>query len=102
MQSSSQQRQSQILRQKPKKNQSTVQMEVLVKTLDMNNQADLLLACREDLLKCKIRDTDISDHTINQVYAQAALNYGLQPKNVFEDLMREMNGVLHFNTGVEE
>ena len=49
-----------------------------------------------------MRDTDISDHTINQVYAQAALNYNLAPRNAFEDLMREMNGVLHFTTGVEE
>jgi hypothetical protein len=37
----------------------------LAKVLDMRNQGDMLLATREDLLKCKIRDSDISEHTIN-------------------------------------
>jgi hypothetical protein len=77
-------------------------MKTLTKILDMRNKADLLLATREDLLKCKIRDSDISEHTINQVYAQAALYAGLEPRNAFDDLMREMSSVIHFDTGVEE
>jgi hypothetical protein len=77
-------------------------MKTLSKILDMRNKADLLLATREDLLKCKIRDSDISEHTINQVYAQAAILSGLEPRNAYEDLMREMNNVIHFDTGVEE
>lgn len=68
-------------------------MSDLVRTLDMNSQADMLLATREDILKCKIRDSDISDHTINQVYEQAARNYGIMPQNAFHLLMHEMNRV---------
>jgi len=44
-------------------------MASLVKILDMSSQADMLLATREDLLKCRIRDSDISVHAINEVYA---------------------------------
>ena len=36
------------------------------------------------------------------MYASVAQKNGIEPKNAFEDLMREMNGVRHFNTGVEE
>jgi hypothetical protein len=80
----------------------TDEIKTLCKTLDMRTKADLLLATREDLLKCKIRSSDISDHTIAQVYAQAAISAGLEPRNAFEDLMREVNNVIHFDTGVEE
>lgn len=68
----------------------------------MRNSAELLLATKEDLQKAKIKDTDITDHAVNQVYASAAMVAGIEPRNAFEDLMREMNGVRHFNTGVEE
>jgi hypothetical protein len=80
----------------------TDEMKTFAKTLDMRTKADLLLASREDLLKCKIRSSDISEHFIAQVYAQAALSSGLEPHNAYEDLMREMNNVVHFDTGVEE
>ena len=78
------------------------EVKTLAKALDMRNKAELLLATREDLLKCKIRDSDISDHTINQVYASTAIHSGLEPRSAFEDLMREMNNIVHFTTGVEE
>jgi hypothetical protein len=68
----------------------------------MRNKSELLLATREDLLKCKIRNSDVSEHTINQVYAQAAICTGLEPRNAYDDLMREMNQVIRFDTGVEE
>ena len=77
-------------------------MKDLVRTLDMNNQADMLLATREDIQKCKIRDNDISDNTIHQVYTQASMNYGIQPQNGFQLLMHEKSRVQHFKTGVEE
>lgn len=41
------------------------EMQELVKTLDMQNVSDLLLATKEDLAKCKIKDTDISEYAIN-------------------------------------
>jgi hypothetical protein len=78
---------------KENKREDVPPMAELVRMLDMNSQADMLLATREDILKCKIRDGDISDHTINHVYAQAAKNYGIQPKNAFQLLMYEMNRV---------
>lgn len=79
-------------------------MDTLVQMLDMNNQADMLLATREDLQKSRFRSrsNDISVNAINHVYAQAALNYGLQPRNAYEMLTREMDGVMRFVTGVEE
>jgi hypothetical protein len=64
--------------------------------LDMKNQAELLLATREDLEKCKTKDHDITDMSINKIYAKAALNYGIEPRNAFEDLMREMDQVKYF------
>ena len=48
-------------------------MEKLIRILDFQNEADLLLATKEDLQKCKIKDKDITEHTITSVYAQAAL-----------------------------
>ena len=78
------------------------EMQELVKVLDMQNASDLLLATKEDLAKCKIKDTDISEHAINQVYTRAAHLQGIEPVNAFELLTREMNAVKHFNTGVEE
>ena len=71
-------------------------MDTLVKCLDMNNKADMLLATREDLQKSRFRSSrssDISGNAINQIYAEAALCYGLQPRSAFEMLNREMDGV---------
>lgn len=86
------------------KGQAVVDMDTLLQLLDMNNQADMLLATREDLQKSRFRSRtkDISVNAINQVYAQAALNYGLQPRDAYEMLTREMDGVQRFSTGVEE
>lgn len=62
----------------------------------------MLLAPREELEKCKTKDHDVTDHTINQIYAKAALKAGIEPRNAYDELLREMNGVSHFKTGVEE
>ena len=56
----------------------------------------MLLATREDLEKCKTKDHDITDLTINQIYAKAAHKYGIEPRNAYEELMREMHGIYHF------
>lgn len=61
-----------------------------------------MLATPQELLKSNFRDADISVHTINQVYAQAAESYGLHPRTAYDMLERESNGVTIFNTGVEE
>ena len=68
----------------------------------MQSMADLLLASKEDLAKCKIKDTDISEHAINQVYTRAAHLHGVECISAYELLTKEMNAVKHFNTGVEE
>lgn len=62
----------------------------------------MLLATREELQKCNFRDNTISEHYINQVYAQAALIQGLGPRDAYEHLTRELDGVQQFKTGVEE
>ena len=77
-------------------------MEKLVKTLDFQNQADLLCASREDLQKVKIKDQDITEHTIQSVYARAATLMGVDSKDCFEHLVRELDGIKHFKTGVDE
>ena len=77
-------------------------MEKLYESLDMKNSAEMLLATREDLEKCKTKDHDISDHAINKIYASAAVHMGIEPKDAFQELMREMDGVEHFSTGNEE
>lgn len=77
-------------------------MEKLYESLDMKNFSEMLLATREDLEKCKTKDHDISDHSINKIYARAAIIAGIEPKDAFAELMREMDGIVHFNTGNEE
>ena len=47
-------------------------MDKLITNLDFQNEADLLTATKEDLQKCKIKDKDITEHTITSIYAQAA------------------------------
>jgi len=64
--------------------------------------SDLLLASKEDLAKCKIKDPDVTEFAINQVYTRAAQLNGVESTNAYELLTREMNQVKHFNTGVEE
>lgn len=68
----------------------------------MKNQAEMLLATREDLEKCKTKVHDISEHTINMIYAESAEKFGIKPKNGFEQLVREMKNVVHFQTGDDE
>jgi RecA/RadA recombinase len=77
-------------------------MDKLIRTLDFQNEADLLLATKEDLQKCKIKDKDITEHTITSVYAQAAILRQVEPKNCFEELYNEINKLRHFMTGVDE
>jgi len=71
-------------------------MEKYVTYLDMKHASDMLVASREDLEKCKLKVADISDHTINLVYAQTASEMGIKPRNAFESLVREMKNVVHF------
>ena len=68
----------------------------------MKTFADMLLATREDLEKCKTKDHDLSDHTINSTYAKAALEKGIRPVDAYEQLIRETSKISHFNTGNEE
>ncbi len=68
----------------------------------MKNFSEMLLATREDLEKCKTKDRDISDHSINKIYAQAAIEVGIEPRDGFQELMRELDQITHFNTGNEE
>lgn len=77
-------------------------MEKLCQSLDMKNVSEMLLATREDLEKCKTKDHDISDHSINKVYAQAAINMGIEPIDAYEQFMREIDNIVHFSTGNEE
>lgn len=68
-------------------------MEKLYESLDMKNFSEMLLATREDLEKCKTKDHDISDHAINKIYAKAALQMGLEHRDAYQELMREMDGL---------
>ena len=77
-------------------------MDKYVNFLDMKNAADLLLATWEDLEKCKLKVSDISDHTINMVYAESAAEFGIKPRNAFEILIKEMKNIVHFKTGDDE
>lgn len=79
-----------------------MKIEKLCESLDMKNASEMFLATREDLEKCKTKDHDISDHAINKIYAKAADLMGIQPRDAFECLMREMDEVKHFSTGNEE
>ena len=68
-------------------------MDKYISYLDMKNEAELLLASREDLEKCKTKVHDISDHTINMIYADCAEKQGIKPRNAFELLVKEMKNV---------
>ena len=59
-------------------------MDKFVSYLDMKHASDMLVASREDLEKCKLKVQDISDHTINLIYAQTASEMGIKPRNAFE------------------
>jgi hypothetical protein len=43
----------------------------------MKNKAEMLLATREDIEKCKTKHPDITDHSINQFYAHEAIQAGI-------------------------
>jgi hypothetical protein len=60
-----------------------MKMDKLFESLDMKNFSEMLLASREDLEKCKTKDHDISDHAINKIYARAAVQCGIEPKDAF-------------------
>lgn len=77
-------------------------MERLMRVLDMKSISDMLLATREDLEKCKTKDHDVSDHTINSVYAKAAIERGIKPLNAYEQLDLESKNIVKFSTGNEE
>ena len=64
-------------------NQVTNKTIKLVRALNMNNQADMLLATQQELQKCNFRDSTISEHTINMIYAEAALVRGIEPRDAF-------------------
>jgi len=68
----------------------------------MKSFSDMLLATREDLEKCKTKDHDLSDHTINSTYANAALERGIRPVLAYNLLKTENNNCAHFSTGNEE
>ena len=70
--------------------------------LDMRTQADLLLATREDLEKCKLKVSDITDLAIDKLYAEAASHVGIQPRDAFSQLVLEMKNIIHFQTGDDE
>lgn len=59
-------------------------MEELMKILGVSSISEMLLATTEDLEKCKSKDSDVSDHTINSVYARAAIEKGIRPMNAYE------------------
>ena len=59
-------------------------MEKCMKILDMKNIAEMLLASKEELEKCKTKDMDLSDYTINSTYAKAALEVGVRPVDAYE------------------
>jgi len=71
-------------------------MDQFITYLDMKNSAEMLLATREDLEKCKTKLNDISEHTINMIYAESAEKFGIKPRNAFEQLVREMKNIEHF------
>ena len=77
-------------------------MEKYINYLDMKNEAEMLLATREDLEKTKTKVHDISEHTINMIYADAAHQVGIKPRNAFEQLAQEMKNIVHFRTGDDE
>ena len=53
----------------------------LYESLDMKSVSDMVLAQKEDLEKCKTKDHDVSDHSINKIYALAAIQMGLEPRD---------------------
>lgn len=59
-------------------------MDKLMKILDMKTFADMLLASKEELEKCKTKDHDLSDYTINSTYAKAAFEMGVRPTDAYE------------------
>lgn len=44
----------------------------LLQMLDMKNHVELLMATREDLEKCKTKNHNTTDQTINEIYAKMA------------------------------
>jgi len=79
-----------------------IELEDLVRQLDFKNKAEMLLASREELEKCKTKNTDISEQSINQIYAQAAILQGVAPKTAYDEVVAQIASVKYFKTGNQE
>jgi predicted ATP-dependent serine protease len=82
--------------------ESSADVNEILKKLDMKSKAELLLAAREDLEKCKTKNSSISDHSLNTIYSNLAQSEGFVPVHSYDVLISEMNKIKHFRTGMEE
>jgi len=73
----------------------------ILKKLDFKSKAQFLTATREDLEKCKTKNHDVSDHTINELYAQYAQNVGFKIENWWEEVLSGIEKIKKFNTGID-
>lgn len=73
----------------------------IMKRLDMKSKAQLLLATREDLEKCKTKNSELSDHTINELYEQYAESLGFTFENWWDEAINNISNVKKFRTGEE-
>lgn len=73
----------------------------IMKKLDFKTKAQLLTATRDELEKCKTKNPEISDHSINQLYAQYAENMGFKIDNCWEEVLSGIEHIKKFRTGID-
>ena len=73
----------------------------IFKALDFNSKAKLLMATREDLDKCKSKNTDLSDFVINDLYGEYAESIGFKMENCWNEVLQGIDKIKRYNTGIE-
>lgn len=73
----------------------------ILQQLDFKSKAQMLMATREDLEKCKTKNPELSDHAINELYAKFAENMGFAPENCWEEVLSGLENIKKYKTGID-
>ena len=73
----------------------------ILQILDMKSKAQLLMATREDLEKCKSKNSELSDYRINELYSKYAESIGFKIQNWWDEVISGIDNIKKFRTGID-
>ena len=73
----------------------------ILQVLDMKSKAQLLMATREDLEKCKSKNSELSDAKINELYSKYAESIGFSIQNWWEEVISGIENIKKYRTGID-